>query len=146
MRAEEALPAQVERVLRGRGEQVSVANLGFNSEGAYAFTDTIRDYRSLHPDIVVLYEGYNDLIADTPNRLQRRHGSPIFRLTGYFPMLPIVLRDKADSMARGGSGGRVVFGVAAGRDRRSGTATRSAQRPACQYAVAGRREPLARLL
>ncbi len=113
VRADEALPAQVGRVLRGRGEQVSVANLGFNSEGAYAFTDTIRDYRSLQPDIVVLYEGYNDLIADTPNRLQRRHGSPIFRLTGYFPMLPIVLRDKADSMARGGSGGRVVFGVAA---------------------------------
>ena len=113
VRAEEALPAQIERVLSGRGERVAVANLGFNSEGAYAFADTIRDYRRLQPDTIVLYEGYNDLLADTPNRLQRRHGSPIFRLTGYFPMLPIVLRDKADSMARGGSGGRVVFGVAA---------------------------------
>jgi lysophospholipase L1-like esterase len=113
VRANEALPAQIGVVLQNRGEHVSVANLGFNSEGAYAFVSTLRDYRSVHPDVVVLYEGYNDLLPEAPNRLQRRHGSPVFRLTGYFPMLPIVLRDKADSLARRGSGGRVVFGVAA---------------------------------
>jgi hypothetical protein len=113
VRAEEALPAQIERVLSGRGERVAVANLGFNSEGAYAFADTNSRLSAPAAGHDRALRGIQRSARRHTNRLQRRHGSPIFRLTGYFPMLPIVLRDKADSMARGGSGGRVVFGVAA---------------------------------
>jgi lysophospholipase L1-like esterase len=112
--ASESLPAQLEQRLRARGSSASVVNLGFNSEGAYAFAPTIRDYASLHPGVVILYEGYNDLLPDEPNRLLARHGSFVFRTTGYFPILPVVLRDKADAVARGNGGSRTVFGVAAG--------------------------------
>ena len=36
-------------------------NLGFNSQGAYAFRFAEQDYLSLDYDTVILYEGYNDL-------------------------------------------------------------------------------------
>lgn len=110
----ESLPAQLEQVLAERGVGATVVNLGFNSEGAYAFETTIRDYAALRPDLVVLYEGYNDLLPELPNTRLARHGSLLFRLTGYFPMLPMVLRDKADAMTAGDARAkRVVFGAAA---------------------------------
>src|SRR5262245_18524162 len=112
--ANESLPAQLEAALRGRGLAASVVNLGFNSEGAYAFAPTIRDYAALAPDVVILYEGYNDLLPEDPNRFLGRHGSLVFRTTGYFPILPVVLRDKADAVARRGGGSKTVFGAAAG--------------------------------
>jgi lysophospholipase L1-like esterase len=112
--AGESLPAQLEQVLREKGTASSVVNLGFNSEGAYAFAATLRDYASLRPELVILYEGYNDLLPESPNRLQARHQSIIFRWTGYFPILPMVLRDKADGLGGGDSGPKVVFGAAAG--------------------------------
>ncbi len=112
--ANESLPAQLEAALRGRGVDASVVNLGFNSEGAYAFAPNIRDYAALAPDVVILYEGYNDLLPEQPNRFLGRHGSLVFRATGYFPILPVVLRDKADAVARRGGGSKTVFGAAAG--------------------------------
>jgi lysophospholipase L1-like esterase len=112
--ANESLPAQLEAALRDRGLSAAVVNLGFNSEGAYAFAPTIRDYAALAPDVVILYEGYNDLLPEQPNRFLGRHGSLVFRATGYFPILPVVLRDKADAVARRGGGSKTVFGAAAG--------------------------------
>jgi lysophospholipase L1-like esterase len=112
--ANESLPAQLESQLRARGVQASVVNLGFNSEGAYAFDPNLRDYAALHPDVVILYEGYNDLLPEHPNTFLGRHGSLVFRATGYFPILPVVLRDKADAVARHGGGSKTVFGAAAG--------------------------------
>jgi hypothetical protein len=81
----------------------SVVNLGFNNEGAYAFMSTLRDYEYLDYDIVVLYEGYNDMPGDeNPNTSVFRHNSAVYRLTGYFPILPLYLDEKALMFRHGG--------------------------------------------
>jgi hypothetical protein len=67
---------------------VSVVNLGWNSEGAYSFQFTLRDYDYLDYDAAILYSGYNDLLDD--NYLAFRQQSAMFRLTGYLPILPII--------------------------------------------------------
>src|SRR6185436_17513101 len=64
---EDALPAQLEHAMAGVTPNVRVVNLG-----------------------------YNDILGDaSPNTLQKRHASAIFRSIGYFPILPLVLREKA---------------------------------------------------
>jgi hypothetical protein len=82
----------------------TVINLAYNNEGAYSFKPTLQDYRSLHYDLVLLYEGYNDLIFDErqPNVAVFRHDSPVFRLTGYMPIFPIIFKEKAAAMVNGG--------------------------------------------
>lgn len=101
---DEAIPAQLERVLgeQAAGVPVRVVNLGFNNEGAYSFLPTLQDYDSLDYDLVVLYEGYNDVMGDAgPNRAVYRHESVVFRLTGYFPILPLWLDEKAKTLRYG---------------------------------------------
>lgn len=136
----EAVPALLERFLNERtsAAPMRVVNLGFNNEGAFAFLPTLQDFRYLDYDIVCLYEGYNDLPGDEgPNTAVFRHQSPIFRLTGYFPILPAVLREKAMSLRTGGDieaayaaernepGAKVVFRPNAAR-RTSATALEAA--------------------
>ena len=100
---DEAIPAQLERLLNASGLRATVVNLGFNNEGAYSFLPTLQDFAYLDYDIVCLYEGYNDLIGDQlPNRSLFRHESAVFRLTGYFPILPLALGEKALSLRYGG--------------------------------------------
>ena len=104
---EDALPAQLERRLRRAGARMrfSVVNLGYNNEGAYSFRFTLEDFAYLQPDIVCLYEGYNDLMGDGNggNPTVYRHSSPLFRATGYFPLLPLVLHEKAMALRYGGN-------------------------------------------
>jgi lysophospholipase L1-like esterase len=107
---EEAIPAQLERHLMAQapaGGSFRVANLGYNNEGVYSFTSTLNDYEYLRPDLVCLYEGYNDLSGDDngPNLSVFRHDSPVFRLTGYLPIFPIVFKEKAAAMLAGGDPG-----------------------------------------
>lgn len=89
--SDETLPAYLEASLnRGRNAGTPrdvVANLGWNSEGAYSFQYTLKDYEYLHGDVAILYSGYNDLGY---NNQVFRHDSAVFRLTGYLPILPIV--------------------------------------------------------
>ena len=102
----ESAPALLEQMLAAKhpGRAIRVINLGFNNEGAFAFLPTLQDYRYLDYDIVCLYEGYNDLMGDAgPNRAVFRHNSPVFRLTGYFPILPLVLQEKALVLRNGGN-------------------------------------------
>ena len=80
---------------------MSVVNLAYHNEGAYSFTYTLRDYRYLEYDVAVLYTGYNDLGG--PNTSVFRHGSPVFRLTGYLPILPLILTEKAMALRYGGN-------------------------------------------
>jgi len=80
---------------------VRVVNLGFNTQGAYAFRFTEQDYLYLDYDAVILYEGYNDL-GYAPNEYVGRHESPIFRLTGYYPLVHVALMEKAMAMRAGG--------------------------------------------
>ena len=99
---DESIPAHLERMLNAT-RPFSVVNLGFNNEAAYSFLPTLRDFKYLDYDLVVLYEGYNDFPGDEkPNTTVFRHDSAIFRLTGYFPILPLYLEEKAMMMRFGG--------------------------------------------
>jgi lysophospholipase L1-like esterase len=93
LRAGQDFPAQLQRLITSAdNEKIAVLNLGFNGEGAYSFTQTLTDYDYLNVDLVVLYSGYNDLVA--PNYYNFRHQSPIFAATGYLPLLPSFTVDK----------------------------------------------------
>ena len=120
---DQAFPALLERALKASapGRQRNVVNLGYNNEGAYSFRFTLEDFAYLEPDVVCPYEGYNDIIGDDgPNTALFRHDSPVFQLTGYMPILPLVFHEKAMALLHGGSidagyaesqgrGGKVVF-------------------------------------
>jgi hypothetical protein len=99
-----AIPAQLEQQLRSRRTApTTVVNLAYNNEGAHSFVYTLEDFRYLRYDIVIMYEGYNDMVGeDVPNTSVFRHSSPVFRLTGYFPILPLVIREKALLLRHGG--------------------------------------------
>ena len=105
--SDEAIPAQLERLLRKRTPSpiFTVVNLGYNNEGAYSFKATLDDYAWLRYDLALLYEGYNDLSLDRVNTQVFRHESPVFRLTGYMPIFPIIFREKAAAM----TGGKTEF-------------------------------------
>ena len=101
----EAAPAVLEKRLRAeRPEQpVSVVNLGFNNEGAYSYRFTLDDFSFLDYDVAMFFDGYNDLKGDDGrNTALFRHDSPIFRLTGYYPILPLVFAEKAMLLRTGG--------------------------------------------
>jgi hypothetical protein len=102
---EESFPAVLERRLNAaRPGGYTVVNLAYNNEGAYSFKFTMKDYEYLRYDLALLYEGYNDLTGDPngPNLSVFRHESPIFRVTGYLPIFPIVFKEKAAVMLYGG--------------------------------------------
>ncbi len=123
---DQAIPALLERELAQRdpSRPVSVVNLGYNNEGAFALRPTLEDFAYLDPDVVCLYVGYNDWWGDEgPNTAVYRHESPVFRATGYFPILPLMLKEKAVAIRSGnnlvaatqvegtGMGSPVVFKV-----------------------------------
>ena len=97
------------------GRRFSVVNLGAPGQGAFGFVTDLADFEYLDYDIVCLYEGYNDTGTITMrgrnNYLLWRRESPVFRWTGYYPILPIVLREKADLMTGAGKAadGQVRF-------------------------------------
>jgi hypothetical protein len=110
---EQAFPAMLERKLLAQSPSpITVINLGFPGENAYAFRPTLEDYKYLNPDLVMFY-GDNNVVLTAPIVL--RHESAVFRLTGYYPMLPTALREKAMSLRTGGElgaayrGEKVVF-------------------------------------
>jgi hypothetical protein len=112
---DDAIPALLERALREQPSRpFTVVNLAYNNEGAYSMTFTLKDYAYLDYDLVCLYEGYNDL--NLPNLSVFRHDSPVFRLTGYLPIFPLVFKEKAAAMLYGGdtsavyrNSGKTVF-------------------------------------
>jgi GDSL-like Lipase/Acylhydrolase family len=118
----ESIPAYLESTLKQRlNRRVSVVNLGFNNEGAYAFKPNLEDFAYLDYDVIVLYEGYNDMSGDeNPNRAVYRRTSAIYRMFGYYPILPLYLEEKARALRFGnvnagyeaaarGESGPVVF-------------------------------------
>lgn len=123
--AHESIAAFLERDLqtdaRTSSRFTSVVNLGAPSQGAYGFRVDLEDYAYLDYDVVILYEGYNDLgLGDggnlaVPNLWRWRRQSPVFRVAGYYPILPVMLREKAIGMLSGGNvnaayaGRHVVF-------------------------------------
>jgi hypothetical protein len=103
----ESIPAVLERELAGHRsgpfQRFTAVNLGYNNEGAYSFRFTLEDYLWLDYDVACLYEGYNDTMGDPngPNVAVFRHDSPVFRLTGYLPIFPIIFREKAAALMYG---------------------------------------------
>jgi hypothetical protein len=111
----EAWPYYLERNLNrapGAVSRFSVVNLGAPGEGAYGFRVELADYAYLQYDVAIFYEGYNDLgMRDLPeaipprdrvNDFLWRRQSPVFAITGYFPVLPLVFREKAMALKAGG--------------------------------------------
>jgi hypothetical protein len=99
-----SMPYLLEQRLNAPGRaRFSVVNIAFNNEGAFAMRFGLEDYLWLDYDIAILYEGYNDLL-DAPNYEVFRRRSGVFRLTGYLPILPIVLNEKAMLLLYGGVG------------------------------------------
>jgi hypothetical protein len=112
LRWNEAWPYFVEQKINerlGGKPPVRVINLGVPTDSARTFTTTLKDYEFLDYDIVCFYEGYNDLgqdnhefksatIPEVPHYIAWRYQSPIFRWTGYFPIFPLVLKEKAMAM------------------------------------------------
>lgn len=103
---DESLPFYLEARLRERLQRpVSVVNLGYNNEGANAFVPNLEDFEDLDYDVVVFYEGYNDLPGDiSVNAAVYRRQSALYRLTGYYPILPLYLRERAQLLRHGDIG------------------------------------------
>ena len=99
---EQSLPAHLERFLQQRvSYPVHVVNLGMPGEDAFAYRANLEDFRFLKPDAVIFYGDSNPTGDSVPVVL--RHNSPIFRLTGYYPILHIAIREKALMMQHGGN-------------------------------------------
>jgi hypothetical protein len=107
---EDALPEQLERALAAVEPNARVVNLGYHQEAAVSFVPTLRSFAFLDYDIVLLYEGYNDILGDgQPNNSQKRHASALFRTIGYYPILPQILREKAGFLRGQNGQAQVVF-------------------------------------
>ena len=110
--ANESIAAFLEQRLRASQPDASVVNLGAPAQGAFGFAFDLADYAYLDYDLVILYEGVNDLgpyvARGINNDYLWRRSSVVFRTTGYFPILPVVLRDKAAAL-RGGHSDQVAF-------------------------------------
>jgi hypothetical protein len=141
---------------------VRVINLATNSEGAYAFKYNLRTYDDLDYDLAILYTGYNDLSVG--NTYVFRHTSPIFRLTGYLPIFPLIFGEKAMALRNGGDveaayrGERTVFkpnlaqqatagaleaavGISQSLEQQLGTLTRKPSEEEFQRVATGCRDP-----
>ena len=92
---DQTIAAYLEQVLNAQAataRRYSVVNLGFNNTGAAAFVSDLRSYSPLQPDVVILYTGTGDLKV---NPFLGRHESVVFRMTGYYPIVPLVISEKA---------------------------------------------------
>jgi hypothetical protein len=133
----DAIPALLEQKLNDvsqSGTKYIAANLAYNNEGAYSFKYTLRDYAYLDYDLAILYTGYNDLSRSRDlNRQVFRHESPVFTLTGYMPIFPVIFSEKAMMLRYGGDleaayiGEKTVFTPDPG-DRLSAAALETAVR------------------
>jgi hypothetical protein len=105
----EAWPFYLERLLDADGGRASVRS----STSAHPARERRlhRGSRRLRVPFSTsrFYEGYNDLgrpmdfdrTEGVVNHYQWRRQSPVFRLTGYFPILPLAFRERRCSSARG---------------------------------------------
>jgi hypothetical protein len=140
-----SFPYLLERRLNERPatRRFTVVNLAYNNEGAFAFRPTLEDYAYLGLDIAILYEGYNDL-GDEPLRGVYRRRSAVFRLTGYLPILTLILREKAlailyeGDISRGYRGDQTVFRPGLGARTASGALNAAAETAASLERQLGR--------
>jgi len=67
------------------GPSASVANLAEPGAGAATYAEALRDFAYQRPDVMCVYDGYDD---DRSVGVLGRHRSVVFRLTGYLPQSP----------------------------------------------------------
>jgi hypothetical protein len=122
---EESIPAVIERELRERIKRpVTVVNLAFPADGAYADRWTLDHYRFLDYDAAIIYSSYNDLRGEHQRNLaNHRHESAIFKLTGYYPWISVALKSKARELRGDPNGGEDKPVVSPGILRTTGAAT-----------------------
>lgn len=116
VRYDEAMPAKLEEALQehcGDGKKITVINLAYNVEGAYAYYYNLEDFLYLDYDYVIFYSGYLDLSPG--RRAVVRRSDPIFRTFGYMPILPLIAKEKIMVLRSGGRldaayrGEKIVF-------------------------------------
>lgn len=95
----QALPPRLESELQKycdscghNNKKITVLNLAYNNEGAYAYYYNLNDFFYLDYDFVIDYSGYNDI--GIGNKTVYRHSNPIFRIFGYMPILPLLASEK----------------------------------------------------
>ena len=110
----ETIPARLEEILNKEfDKKVSVINMAYNTEGAYAFYYNLSDFFHLDYDYVIFYAGYTDMSVG--NTTIERHGNPVYRTFGYMPILPLLLMEKMMLIRSGGQldkayrGEKIVF-------------------------------------
>lgn len=141
---DQAFPVKLEQRLRGQSSRrISVVNLGFPGENAYAYRATLEDFRYLQPDVVILYGDNN---VDVTAHIVLRHESAVFRLTGYYPLLSTALREKAMALRYAGDLGAAYRNESV--STKPGVAARMAAGALAQLAAVGTllQTPLDRLV
>jgi hypothetical protein len=100
---ENSLPYYLDSALERWGQKqphpviVDAVNLAALGDGAASYINTLETYRYLQPDLVCIYDGYSGVGAT--GVYGSRHVSPVFRATGYFPILGDVLTGREPRMA-----------------------------------------------
>jgi hypothetical protein len=98
---DETFPSYLERNLQQRWRKgfraipVSVVNLAAVPDGAESFLQTLHDYQYLEYDIVCFYDGYNSLARSQERPEGWRRQSVLFRQTGYWPILPLLVTGRS---------------------------------------------------
>ncbi len=102
---EQTVPASLERHLnetqstKSEGKKYTVFNIAFNGTGAAPFLMDLKHYEYLNYDMVLFYEGIDDLAS---NKSFGKYESPLFKMTGYFTIIPVILKEKAMAIRYGG--------------------------------------------
>lgn len=109
----------VERRLAAGGVSTTTTAMNLSALGlpAPAYADRIAHYAYLAPDVICLYI---DLTDRDEGATLPPSDSAIAALTGYVPMLPLLLRDKGQAMTMAGNGaGGSAVGALGGMMRRA---------------------------
>jgi hypothetical protein len=93
------LDSALERWARRQPQTVPIdaVNLAALGDGAASYIHTLESYHYLEPDLVCIYDGYSGV--GVTGAYGSRHGSLVFRATGYFPILGDVLAGREPRMA-----------------------------------------------
>lgn len=87
VKPDETIPALLQKKLG-----VTVINGAYNNEGAYAFSNMVKDFEFLDYDAVVILTGYND--GGDGNDVAYRHRNWLFSHFHYMPVVSLVLTEK----------------------------------------------------
>lgn len=91
---DETWPFYLQALLQEDDVDVSVFNLGANGQGIYGIKDDLDYYHYLDYDVVLIYNGYNDLDPKLLQQYSMRKRDVVFRVSGYKTIIPDYLTQK----------------------------------------------------